>query len=489
MLEKQFPSLGWRCGEHDTGAPALMGTFAPHQLIIGRSDDTVVMIEVMAHLGVCKGAAPRHEWHLEIGRPTTESSTLAERLIVLIASIVMIADSEHARCRLEPGGSWLNSGELVQLLRLMIEGADLSASAGMGVPGELLQPRPARKPRAKKAGAGPAAEEMLSRRLLSTMVLVLNQRIVPDWSTLEAFARRIDPDGDWNYDVRADGGSMLVGRGSFIAVQDLQRPCPVDPAVWLRSHWYHGTRAPVESHQRHIFIQAAIDTANADWLAVRQTAMVKTMLVSVLSQLPGVVAAMNFTVGTVFEPRQMKGHLTVLETGHIPIALWSWASPHSVEDGNFCLSTSGFFPFLGHEIEIWNAPVSRTVAEERVNSIMAYLLTNGPVIGHGDTVGRTEDERPIRCFLGPSRAERPEPVQALFIEFDDAEEVVLPQPDLPVGAGSPKIAEALLADAPDVVKKLLAGYAEAPPPRPVGPPEPQTGATPRRPGSFGRKGL
>src|SRR5690606_41910005 len=65
--------------------------------------------------------------------------------------------------------------------------------------------------------------------------------------------------------------------------------------------------------------------------------------------------------------------------------------------------------------------------------------------------------------LGPSRAERPEPVQALFIEFDDGG-AVTPRPDLPPNlSGSdppPAIEQALLEDAPELVKKLLAGHGE-----------------------------
>ena len=90
-------------------------------------------------------------------------------------------------------------------------------------------------------------------------------------------------------------------------------------------------------------------------------------------------------------------------------------------------------PFLGHEIEVWNAPLSAEEVREKTSDLIIYLLDKGPTIGHGDSAGRTSDDQSIRCFLGPSRAERPAPVQALFLEFGETGEIQ-PRPDLPVPA-------------------------------------------------------
>ncbi len=478
LLTEHFPEFNWCCGDHDTRDARQTAAFAAQQLIIGRSADDVVMVELKAGDGAVRALQPG-QWHVEIGRPTTEDAALAGQLTALIASGLMGSDRILARCRFDQGGNWLDGDDLARVVERLMAGEDLSIAVEYGYSGGAFEPRP--PPR--RDGLGGSTPD----RTMSAMVLLLRQRIAPDWSLLESLAQRVDPGGGW-HQVTRSGDTVLIGRGSFIAVRDTAQPYSFDSGGWTRSIWFKGSRTEVEGHRRHVLVQAAIDTADADWEAVRHTAMVKTMLACILAQLPGVIAAVNHEVGLIFEPRHMKDHLSILETGHLPIALWSWICPHSAEEGNFCLSTTGLAAFLGHEVEMWNAPVTQAVAEERIDGVMAYLLAKGPVIAHGDTVGNTEHDRPIRCFLGASRAQRPEPMQALFIEFDDAEDVV-PRPDLPAAQPGPVIADALLADAPPFVRRLLAGQFERQPRGPVEPPHAAPAVFGKRPGSFGRKGL
>jgi hypothetical protein len=221
---------------------------------------------------------------------------------------------------------------------------------------------------------------------------------------------------------------------------------------------------------------------------------------------------LNLTIGTIFEPVMVGNFLSILGRDQLPIPLWTFTAPHSLEDGDVSLSTSGLTPFLGHELEVWNAPLPRTAVQDRLSNLIIYLLDRGPVIGHGDTAGYVEGERAIRCFLGPSRAERAAPVQALFLEFE-APPVTQPRPDLPQTpppAGDPDSAnlasevidEALRAaiersSSPglrkilgDIRQERSGGTVDAPPAAPAqptpAPPQPGFG---RRTGGFGRKGL
>ncbi len=202
--------------------------------------------------------------------------------------------------------------------------------------------------------------------------------------------------------------------------------------------------------------------------------------------------------------------LSILGRDQLPIPLWTYTAPHRLDDGDVCLSTSGLTPFLGHEIEVWNAPLPRDTVQDKVSNLLIYLLDRGPVIGHGDSAGYVEGDKSIRCFLGPGRAERDQPVQALFLEFEEPK-IAQPRPDLPVSdppspqalEDSGKLASDMIDDAlrgmiestgspalrrifGDIQQERSGGRAPSPPPAAPSATEPPP---PRRAGGFGRKGL
>nr|WP_256869338.1 DUF4261 domain-containing protein [Sphingobium lactosutens] len=126
-------------------------------------------------------------------------------------------------------------------------------------------------------------------------------------------------------------------------------------------------------------------------------------------------------------------------------------------------------PFAGFEVELWNAPGTLEQVAERLNGVLRYLLINGPVITHGDTIGDHASDRSTRCFLGDSRADRGDrSVPAMLLEFD-APEVARPKADLP---------------RPDVTPPSPQQQPSPPRARPT-----PSGFGRRAPGSFGRKGL
>ncbi|WHO39302.1 DUF4261 domain-containing protein [Sphingobium sp. AP49] len=134
-------------------------------------------------------------------------------------------------------------------------------------------------------------------------------------------------------------------------------------------------------------------------------------------------------------------------------------------------------PFTGYEVELWNAPGTLEQVAERLNGVLRYLLINGPVISHGDTIGDHAADRSTRCFLGDSRADRgADVVPAMLLEFDgvSGDTAVRPRADLPQAAS---------AIAPPIPAAASAPAMPAP-----------SRATPaglgrRAPGGFGRKGL
>lgn len=447
MLSRYVPLYRWQCGEDDSGGEREMGVFRDTGLISGRSDSSVVLVEYRAQLAQFPGA-PAHEWYLELFEPTTELKPVADRITAVICAVVMILDEHDAHCRLVPDGPWLGAGAMPGVLRALTEGKTLAEAVAAADDGAAPAPAGTLRPASAAPPVPPAPRAdietaMAGKRVFPHLTVLLDRPLRCEGEVLAGFARDLDPDGGWTF-RRSDGGQgMLLGRGALIGILDIPEPLPDGMLAdgWTRSFWFEGDRALVERHSSHLCISTTLDTAAAEWETVRQVAKVMTLAAAWTARLPGAVALHNTGPGITFEASRASNFLAILGRDQLPVMLWSWTKPHDMTDGNVCLSTSGLVPFLGHELEVWNAPLPCAEVAAKLSDIIIYLLDAGPVIGHGDTAGRTSGDRSIRCFLGASRAERPDPVQALFLEFDEPEGAA-PKPDLPE-APPPAAPEAL----------------------------------------------
>jgi hypothetical protein len=510
LLQKHLPQFKWQCGEQDMGGAKEIGRFLDHMLIVGRSPETAIFTELRSVESRLPGPAPQHVWHLQVGEPTTDITSLANRVTLIICMTVMILDEHEAMCQLRPGGNWLGPNDLLRVFKVILAGESISVADGLGIPAAHFSgAAPAAVPSAPTIGRDPSGD--LTQRMLAPMVLMLERNLHPDWPTIERFARELDPDGDWRHRAMP-GADMLFGRGVRVMVDTKDEPVPafVYEDSYNRSFWFKGDRGAIAAHRRQATIGCALDTSAADWVTIRQTAKVITLVTGMLARLPGTIAAYNLDIGTIYEPAMVGEFLHVLGRDQLPVALWSWTKWHSMADGDVSMSTSGLTPFLGHEIETWNAPLTCEEVRSQASDIIIYLLDAGPTIGHGDTAGRTKGDQSIRCFFGPGRAQRDSPVRAMFLEFGDAGEV-RPQAD-PVSMASPvdaaRIAAGMIDSAlqsaiantqSEPMRRLLAGVAAqraspsvSPTPPPAAPPP--AGAPPvaspfRRAGGFGRKGL
>jgi hypothetical protein len=525
LLQKHLPLFKWQCGEHDMGGEKEMGRFDDHMLIVGRSSSTAIFTELRRVESPFPGAAYPHAWHLQIGAPTTELQPVADRVTLIIGMTVMILDEQDALCQLRPGGNWLTAQDLLRVFKVVLGGESIALADGLGIPPDRLAASdrpstpermpPERMPDAPTLGRDPPRD--VARRMLAPMALMIERNLRPDWATIERFARELDPDGRWSHQALGDM-DVLAGRGVRVMAHTKGDPVPayVYQDAFTRSFWFTGDRSAIAAHRRHMTVACALDTAGADWVSIRQTAKIVTLVTGMLARLPGVIAVYNMDTGTIFEPARVGEFLGILGRNQLPVLLWTWTQWHSLVDGDVSMSTSGLMPFLGHELELWNAPLSAEEVRDQVSDLIIYLLDAGPTIGHGDTAGRTRGDQSIRCFLGPGRAGRDTPVQALFLEFAgvggatlraDVPEVGAPAPDLPRPAmvsdeAAGRLASRMIDDALQSViasssspamRKLLSDVAASRggQPAPTVPPPPAAPHAPpvRRVGGFGRKGL
>lgn len=435
-LRGRFPTASWRVGEEDFGARNESLSLERPQVIMGRAGEEMLLVSVELRREPYRPAnghrPPEHGLHVHISRPSTENDSVA-RLIALVVGATMAADQDPgARLQLEPGGNWLAGRDMLALLRSADDDPDLSQRNLAGEPERFDSPPAAEAPPVSPAEASPAATERPEKKQrahLNTFTVLLDGEVFIDWPRIDEVMRGIDPDGGWHSVATPGGLGMILGRASIMAIWS---PIPMDRSAidnaYKRSFWFDGDHARVARHRQYIAL--SIESPD-DYQARLATAKIATFIVGALAMLPQASAVFNNGVNTIFSAEMARKQAGILHADELPIQLWTWTAPNSLEDGNVCLTTGGFEPLLGYEIEVWNAPHPVAFVSEKMSQTLRYLLINGPVINHGDTIGTEPGDRSIRCFFGDSRADRPQPTRAMFLEFDTGA-AAEPRKDLPL---------------------------------------------------------
>jgi hypothetical protein len=468
LLKEHAPLFRWQCGDRDYGGSNDTALFDRPHLIMGRSGDDIVMINVALHATPFEGGGadcPPHRMHIMISQPTIDDDEVANRLRVLIcAGLIQHWHDSAIRIRLKVGGRWLDAPMLRDMLVLLAKGAAYDFPPASDEDYAVIAPISVAAPPPTPPSSTPSSSAPTG---LASLTLMLDGPLALDWPQIGELIAELDPDGGWSVNGEANGRGFLLGRGGMIALLKPEAPVPghlLDEA-FARSWWLEGDRSRIINHHGQLIISATVeaDAPFADKLAY---ARIMSLIACLAANSAGVAGVYNVGIGTILDPASVADMLSIVACAEIPIPLWTWCAWHSLDDGNVSFSSGGFEPFLGYEIEVWNAPVAASFVQEKVSGILRYLLDQGPVIGHGDTCGATEDDCAIRCFLGDSRVDRNHPTCAIFIEFG-LDPVAQPVPDEPVPVP-------------------VAPVSFAPPRAPTPPP---TGFGRRAAGGFGRKGL
>jgi hypothetical protein len=207
--------------------------------------------------------------------------------------------------------------------------------------------------------------------------------------------------------------------GSFIGLMDLGGPLDAElvKEARARSWWYkEGDRAA--AHERHWGIVGA---KGEGWQAAVLRAKASSLIAGLLIQdNPSIKAVWNGVNGTLFTPQSVVRDMGFVARNQVPLAFWTFSALHSLTDGDVSITTGGMAPFVGYELEIWNAPRPAEVVNAQLNAVSNYLLFSGPVIGDGETIGLDGDGETLLCQFGDSRTSRNAPTQALFLSFIEA---------------------------------------------------------------------
>jgi hypothetical protein len=439
LLRLHVPAYGWQVGENDLGGKQDTDTLERPQTIIGRSRDgapLLVSVEFKPqHFDPGDSSTPpEHRYHVLI-RPRTDDPELALRLRMIVAA-GLVSQNQDPDCRIGfgPGLAWCDDGDMRTAIILLRNDGDLGLllRPDTGEPAALAAPIPAALPTTLAPPNEPGAKREAER--LGSFTFLLDSDVHIDWNLIGEAMNAVDPGGNWMPVAVPAGLGFIHGRSKIVSIWSPTNYEwePIADAV-RRSHWFDGDLARIGRHTRYITLQIDAPEAFADKVA---TAKAATILVGLVTKLPQVCAVFNNMVSTLFSPAMVHDQVCILHQDEVPIQLWTWMAPNSLAEGDISITSGGLEPFLGYEVEVWNAPQGRELVIEKLNGVLRYLLINGPVIRHGETIGAAPGDRSTRCFFGPSRAERERPVEAMFLEFE-TEAGAAPRPD-PVPTPAPK---------------------------------------------------
>jgi hypothetical protein len=199
---------------------------------------------------------------------------------------------------------------------------------------------------------------------------------------------------------RGDGGVFSFGVGDELLALALM------PAPWpelegpIATSWMWPRQPPIENvkrHRSHLLITATGGTADP----VRRR-LVLTAVTALAAKQPGVMAVYWPEATLVhFPPVFVQMAEQIGSPDAPPLYLWVDLRAFRNEDGTTGLFTTGL-PALGHmEIEIPHIDMQPGELREWLLNIMYYLLENGPVLKHGQTIGMTAEQQ-LRILHCPS---------------------------------------------------------------------------------------
>jgi hypothetical protein len=477
VLSQILPMWRWRVGD-EVGAATL--SLDRPSTILGMAGPDILMmaIERVDRPLPLEIRAPPHQLHIILSQPSTDDQELARRLLLLTAAGIL--KNGPGSAQLADHGPWYASAELgaaaAMLARdpinsrvdmLLARSGEQRASAAPA-PDRGYQPPPPGSPAermmmsdlehsfakiltevggaefAKSMGHAPpppyAAEEPRADRL-PTFVLALAHPLEFDWSPLMDIGR-MDSPGGWSVQPGPNGNGVLTGRGTTVRIEAHPDPIPgyILENALARSFWFTGGRAALARQASSLIVTCDLNTRDVPFDDVRETAKVMTLLLGLLTRTPGCLALLNNGVHTLLDPAMVQSQVGHLHKNQIPLMLWTWTAPDSMVRDAVSLTSGGLLPFLGFEVEVWNAPGEPDWVGDKMGKIINYLLHVGPGEVHdGDSFGEVAGDRSIRGFFGTTNAQRADTsIKVLLLEFSGpgaARPAPDPTPAKPAGPG------------------------------------------------------
>lgn len=493
LLARHLPLLNWTCGEDDDGGAHCRFAMNRSVLVRGSRGGEGLFISLRVGHEPLADAPHNHAFHISVECPEAEPAMLDTAM----AAIALAFSEAEPDCRCQPaaGQAWLvpdqtkrlasdmlaHGGRFTagradqasvpaspaasgpnarsELARLPFDDklpAERSALLGFDVIGmarmeesmaDVLHNQMGSSALAEISGiAAPPgfARELPSRQRLPTLVILFSAAPLIDWAKLQEGLDVIDPEGRWQARESGSCTGTIHGRGTALTIDFSAAPLPAyvpELALW-RSFWVRPGEAlrRLRRHSAYVSIDCDLDCEAAEFADIRQSAKAMTLALAVIAKFGPCAGVMNAAQSCIYTEDQLDMLVGPLGNDEVSIKLFIWTAFHSTKDDAISLSTAGMLPFVGREVEAWNAPGSLEFVGNKLNGVLRYLLINGPVIHHGDTIGEEPGDRSVKIYHGESddRSARPQSVPVLYLEFEGpGGALAAPRPDPAVPAPAP----------------------------------------------------
>src|SRR5262249_44498944 len=144
----------------------------------------------------------------------------------------------------------------------------------------------------------------------------------------------------------------------------------------------------LRGHKNHLVV--TLSSAGGPLLRAQ---LLSVVTASILETCPQAMGVYWGTGGLVISPKLFREFAVQMLPEGLPLYLWIDFRVFPSDTGQMCGFTQGLAA-LGHmEMETQSSPESIGELRERFFGLACYLLTNGPVIRDGDTVGENANEK------------------------------------------------------------------------------------------------
>jgi hypothetical protein len=235
-------------------------------------------------------------------------------------------------------------------------------------------------------------------------MLLLEQPAKLDREGIVAAIRRKYPDlsekleGNIGTPPSGGGGLMLTMGSNPIVVMPIGAPLPVgtlDQATTGNVLWPDAARV-LSRHHAHVIV-ASLQKPPHEIADRVTTAANVTRVCAAIASITSSLGIYWTTSETAFEIKRFQATTAPMSGGKRPIDVWVRlhlfkGNPNGKAIPIGC-ATMGLSSFVGREIEFEPSLLPPGIVAQRVQGTIAYLLEQGPVLKHGDTLGVSETER------------------------------------------------------------------------------------------------
>ena len=240
-------------------------------------------------------------------------------------------------------------------------------------------------------------------------------------AALKSFAPNVTAEALGQQQKEASIPTHLVKIGqTVLAIMYIDKPLPPDaverPLAYDRS--WPEAKTELQKHKAHII--AAVFQSADGFGPARQSAVDLTLLTAALIRSHPVLGVIWATGNTIAPPQNVFNALRQISEQKFPLDLWLQIYPYrppSIPETEQVIGfiTDGLQPFVGREIQFDPAPLAPQEVASRVLNIAHYLLTQGPVLKDGETLGMSETEK-VRIRYRPEGARPGVPILELTLE-------------------------------------------------------------------------